>query len=722
MRYMKVRVYYLVPILLALFLVAHSAQAFSLFTPKKSLTSGLVGWYTFDGKDITNGRINDVSGNGNNGVVSNISTSTFYTSGKIGQAVNFDGSDDYIKPGVFSGGQSVLTVSFWIKSRVSTNPGTPVSKGRFAAATTGSWDFQRSGAGLWSMNVANASAAAVTANGPSGHNNTNWQFVTGVYDGSTITLYVNAVAGTPVAQTGAVQTAASYPVCIGAVNGDSSGQCDQSRFNGIIDDIRIYNRALTASEVLQLYNQGGGNKQNTAPNLAGSTGLIAWWTFDGKDVVNGVFRNISTTSTFYGRPSGISTSTFYVPGKIGQGVRFDGNDDVVVAGDMTNADNVSSLSVSVWVKPAVADTSAMTFFSKTRTGFDTWFVARNGFEQYWVEMCNASTCADAISDSSFADTNWHHLVGVYNGTDVRLYVDGVSADATPPSLTGTLKDRSDSICFGGAWNGSSCSQSYTGGGLLDDARIYSKALSASEVLQLYNEGAGTKQGVVSKKGLNTGLVGWWTFDGKDVVSGRVNDISGNGNNGTLSGISTSTFYTVGKIGQGFKFDAVDDYVDVGDLSGVEGKTALSVSLWVKSTETENVSVADTIIAKSGSGADTFELYWEQNESVSFCVVGSSGTSCGGADTAIASYANGIPIGSGRNWYHIAGVYDSVAGNVKVYVNGVLGGTTGSLSSLTQNSTHTIKIGTTWSGTIDDVRIYNRALSASEVLQLYNQGR
>src|SRR3989344_3805799 len=78
-----------------------------------------------------------------------------------------------------------------------------------------------------------------------------------------------------------------------------------------------------------------------------------------------------------------------------------------------------------------------------------------------------------------------------------------------------------------------------------------------------------------------GLIGWWTFDGKDMPSGKVNDVSGNGNHGSAINIATSTFYTVGKIGQGLKFDGVNDYVNLGNDSSIAVQFPLTLSAWVK---------------------------------------------------------------------------------------------------------------------------------------------
>src|SRR3989338_9195514 len=78
---------------------------------------------------------------------------------------------------------------------------------------------------------------------------------------------------------------------------------------------------------------------------------------------------------------------------------------------------------------------------------------------------------------------------------------------------------------------------------------------------------------------NLGLVGHWTFDGKNVVNGVALDSSGNGYNANLINIATSTFYSTGKIGQGFNFDGTNDRITLSSAS-LSMTSAMSVSAWV----------------------------------------------------------------------------------------------------------------------------------------------
>ena len=81
---------------------------------------------------------------------------------------------------------------------------------------------------------------------------------------------------------------------------------------------------------------------------------------------------------------------------------------------------------------------------------------------------------------------------------------------------------------------------------------------------------------------NLDLVGHWTFDGAKVVNGVALDSAGT-NNGNLVNIASSTFYSYGKIGQGFNFDGLNDYVSVGTMGrlGSNFANGNTIALWFK---------------------------------------------------------------------------------------------------------------------------------------------
>ncbi len=138
----------------------------------------------------------------------------------------------------------------------------------------------------------------------------------------------------------------SLPVCIGADSGDPAA----GFMNGTIDDARIYNRALSPTEVKQLYNLGTANIAHS--NTVISNGLVGYWTFDGpsmdwrKNQVADASGNGKT-----GTLVSLGTTTAPTPGKIGQAMKFDGSSSYIVSPTMTGP-IASEGTYSYWIKPA----------------------------------------------------------------------------------------------------------------------------------------------------------------------------------------------------------------------------------------------------------------------------------------------------------------------------------------------------------------------------------
>ncbi len=200
----------------------------------------------------------------------------------------------------------------------------------------------------------------------------------------------------------------------------------------------------------------------------------------------------------------------------------------------------------------------------------------------------------------------------------------------------------------------------------------------------------------------TGYISWWKFEG------NVNDSGPGNNNGTIYG---DPQYATGAQGQGLEFDGDGDYVNLGDVVEVTGTAELTVSVWVKTPLTEGDD--DIIIGKFGGGDDTFLLRYRTDDKIWWTVSNSIGTD------AIAKKSG---ILSANVWHHVVGVYNGT--NVLVYVNSVVGSEIGNLTGLTvYNPTHDLRIGdtgaSTWNGTIDEVMIYDRALTESEIQDIYN---
>jgi Concanavalin A-like lectin/glucanases superfamily len=150
-----------------------------------------------------------------------------------------------------------------------------------------------------------------------------------------------------------------------------------------------------------------------------------------------------------------------------------------------------------------------------------------------------------------------------------MYIDGVVQNLTEGSSPSgdPSSDAASNLSIGNF----DTSGPRTFNGLIDDVRIYNRALSPDEIKRLYITGAAGKLGVAANNdSLAQGLVGYWTFDGKDmagamgITSARTAyDRSGNGNNGKYWN-ATNTPAVNGKLGQALEFDGSNNYVNISD--------------------------------------------------------------------------------------------------------------------------------------------------------------
>ncbi len=215
---------------------------------------------------------------------------------------------------------------------------------------------------------------------------------------------------------------------------------------------------------------------------------------------------------------------------------------------------------------------------------------------------------------------------------------------------------------------------------------------------------------------SNGLVGWWKLD--DESGSTAADSSGQGNNGTVIG---SPSWTSGKIGGALSFNGTTNEVSTSDGNSVKGLTQVTVSAWLKPTA-YNPNFAEIYFEPTTVNAG--------NTRLEILLTPTGGIQMGGRSPDAASYvtwvqtAAAIPLNA---WTLVTAVYDSVSGNYSIYLNGVLSASSSSSGSAFTNSNPfaTPFIGSEgdtdaydFIGSIDDVRIYNRALSAAEVWDLY----
>jgi hypothetical protein len=203
-----------------------------------------------------------------------------------------------------------------------------------------------------------------------------------------------------------------------------------------------------------------------------------------------------------------------------------------------------------------------------------------------------------------------------------------------------------------------------------------------------------------------GLVGWWPFNG------NANDESGNGNNGTVNG-ATLTTDRFGNAGNAYNFDGINDWIEISDNSSLDLNFELTLSAWIN---TNSISVTQRIIDKSTVGqADSwcFDLGVMGVGDLRLIVAGS-------VINQAMSQANII---ENNIWTHVLTTYNGTS--VKFYVNGIMVYSISQIGSTPSNN-NSVRIGVNslynnewFDGDLDDIGIWNRALSECEIQDLYN---
>ena len=433
---------------------------------------------------------------------------------------------------------------------------------------------------------------------------------------------------------------------------------------------------------------GGAGSSTGEVNL--QKGLVGWWKFNGN----------AKDSTPYGNNGTVTGATLTTDrkGQANKAYSFNGS-SYIDAGNGTNLTITSAFSVEAWVKKS--DLLQETIISKSNGSSDT---------NYVLDLRNSNNVAFFVYDTSggahgvIPSTNavsvdtWTHLVGTYDGTIFKVYINGVQ-DPTTTTWSGSIKTNNISTVFGGRGTPPSIGSYWNGP--IDDVRIYKRALSATEVTALYQE---YDPGIVVSD-LQKGLVGQWKFNG------NAKDSTPYGNNGTVYG-ATLTTDRKGQVNKAYSFNGTSNHVDTVNSANLNISNEITISAWVNPSTLNKIN---GIVDKVSYSTWHYGYYLEIISTNKIQFVASNNNS----NRSVNSLSN---VSAG--WVHIVGVADSTS--LKIYINGILDNTKIASGDIGLN-TNPLRIGSNYldsaryfSGAIDDVRVYNRALSATEVMALYEE--
>jgi hypothetical protein len=669
-------------------------------------------YWKFDDGTGTTAKNSGIIGTNNNGTLTNFASPPSATSGWqtedqciSGKCLRFDGTDDSITAGTNIlgpklNGSSSITLSAWLKPTAYPGAG---ARRRVINI------LMNSGASTGALLGLNDTTGSIEVGGRSQSGDSfqsttfaypslnQWHHVIGVLDfaNNQIKIYLDGqLVKTTTVTFGSTTYVNNTPTSADTIGSGSGADF----FQGTIDEPKIYTYARSAAQVKSDYiagaaRAGSSSVQGSQSQGALSNGLVGYWKMDETSWT----VDCSTTSVLDSSGNGNNgkscpTSTGPAggaAGKFGNGGSFDGSDDRVVVPRTTALEPTTQVTLSAWVNASAFASPGRIFFKSDNSGNAVYSLDTNSTTVRFVIRNSSSTAVTVSSSTTLSTSTWYHLVGTYDGTTANLYING-RLDSSG-SLAGPLSTYSASRDLG---IGAVDTGSQFWNGKIDEARIYNRALSSDEVRQLYTYAPSP--------------VGYWKFDEKTGTT--TVDSSGNGNTGTLANSPT---FTTGKYGGGVLFNNTTS--NISSSANINSKGSGTFELWFKPNFTGAPSLNKWLFDYYQNASNRVGLFIDQSLVVhTYFVVG-------GVVVADAPFTFSPTAGT---WYHIAGIVNADTGKTELYFNGQLKSSISTTSSLNFSSlgSATTYIGhfdggvTGYSanGTIDDVRVYNYARTASQI--------
>ncbi len=695
-------------------------------------------WHFDEGSGTT---VYDESPNNNNG---STILGPLWSTGKFDNALSYDNDDWVEAPNSESLNATNLTVEAWVYARSFAAGGPPdwakviVAKG---------WEHND---GFYALQVDGGKPQAVVIIDNTKHHATSqtqlelnrWYFLAMTYDGDNLAVYVDGELKNRGTGIGKELPTNDNNLTIGrqySIYGTA-----QYFWDGLIDEVRIENRALSESEIAS---------DNLAGELTVDANTMALWHFNEG---SGIWAHDSSPNNNDGGLHGARwTNGRFVGGSAPDFNGINGTIWIPDSSSLSPADGLQELGVEFWYYPRSSQV-AIIVGKFNYNNVQGWFVKSepandpNKFKFVgWVGGGLDDNSKGIAVDDAAPLNQWAHMALTYDGANIRAYVNGEERSASyfwEPHGTfggGPIESTIDALYVGsdhGGWDWVD--------GVIDEVRIENRVLTPAEIAahaEAYPQHLGLviTESNYHDTGLDSpgwGKISWsetitentdielyvatsenaavdsataalWHFD-ENMLS-KAFDSTSNHNDGTISGATWSE----GRFSRGLSFDNLDN-VEVPDSSSLDiSGTQLTLEAWVypRSFPAGDPDWADTLIAKGNDGQIGFyALFINVDRQAEFQIRDNNN---------VKTIVKSSTVLNANTWYHIVGTYDG--GKMRIYINGQPDGEENLNTPIGSNDSN-LYFGmhplSGWEyrfdGVLDETRISNVARTSGEILARY----
>ena len=609
-----------------------------------------------------------------------------WADGVNGSGLAFDGNDDYVGISNYPNLQTDFTIEAWIKTNDNEEEGQRI----FAddENNTNGYALSLGDPGTGAIRFYSRGMDTISLDSSLGIiENNNWYHVVAVADISNNSRYIYVdgnLAASDNSDTGfwGIDTGQA------SIGGETNLGESHNRFNGIIDEVRIFDKVLTRKEIQNNYNE---SKTNQAMSF------ILQWRLNENS-------GITAIDSSNNENNGTIIDASWISAVNQSGLHFDGDEYIVK--NPINEFPTDNISVEFWMKSSDTSKQGTPFSYASEGAFNDFLIY--DYTSFKIYRGNNQRVNTGISAN---DGQWHHIVVTWQSSNgsVNLYKNGIKKYtgtlSTGTSITpnGSLILAQEQDTIGGGFDSS---QAFVG--ILDEVVIYDKILNESQILQQYSN--------IKTESGNGILSAQWNLNEND---GSIAFDSTENNN---YGVIHNATWTIGINDSALLFED-DAYIVIEDNVSLEFSDFGTIETWINISKYQPYAGIIHKGDKKDFSDESYSLqFWGSGGILRFILTDDNG------DTLYVETNHELEKDC---WHHVVAAWDE--STISLYINGNLESSTDNTIGFVRDTHGTLQIGAQitekynnnygllgFDGLIDEVAFYKETLTSEDITTAYTQ--